>query len=222
MSRKKSDLVKQRQAQLRQWLREALAVANLIPADLARLTGLTPDVASKIMVGDRDMQEPEARQFAWATKQPLPEMEGFPSPDLPTGRVAEVQVRPVARATVLVAPGSWREKGTVPRMLDEDVALSADPRLRGMRQYVCQLEGQAHFVICVNASDYGAPRPGSRVHVRRTRGSEYEDTIRFVEYTSTGLELHMEHSDPIPMTNPLPDDVEIRGIVVADHKPSTF
>lgn len=221
MSRKKSELVKQRQAQLRQWLRESLAVANLIPADLARLTGLTPDVVSKIMTGERDMQEPEARQFSWATKQPLPELEGFPSPDRPTGRVVEVQVRPVAKATVLIAPGNWREKGSEARMLDEDVALSADPRLRGMRQYVCQLEGQAHFVICVDAADYGSPRPGSRVHVRRTRGSQYEDSVRHVEFTQAGLELQMDGADPIPL-NPLPDGVEVKGIVVADHRPSLF
>lgn len=215
---KKTAIAEGRQEQLLAWAQEAMATSGVRNVDFARAAGLSEDQVSKTLAGSRQIQEHEVQIIASLTGKPIPPLQGFPSP-APTGRVKEVLPVQWAYPTVIIAPGLWRDVGAVVKMT-EQIPLSPDPRLAGIKQYVCKVEGDAAYVNCAEL-DGNKPRAGSVVHVRRTRGQQYEDTLWQVEFADGELRLVMDGAAPLSVQNP-PSDVVIQGVVVGRYMPANY
>jgi hypothetical protein len=119
----------------------------------------------------------------------------------------------------------WREAPPLSAFA-ERIAGSADPRVAWLTQYACRLEAEPNrYAICVNFDDIRSrPMAGDTVHVRRTRGDQYEDTIRVVRVADGRLRLQLEGAADIDYSMPVQAgvDVEIRGLVVAFYQAVPF
>lgn len=135
---------------------------------------------------------------------------------------------PRVKIEAIIAPSVWRELGASVA-LAERVPPSYDPRLGGMHQYACKIEADGRYVICVRFGDIRQhPRANDTVHVRRTRGSVYEDTLRTVHISRGKIELRPLNGKgtdtaaiPYPSTDP-EEKVELRGVVVGFFTPTSF
>lgn len=215
---KKTVIGESRQEQLLAWAQEAMASSGVRNVDFARAAGLSEDQVSKTLAGSRQLQEHEVQILASLTRTPVPPLQGFPSPAI-TGRVEAVMAVQWAHPTVIIAPGLWRDAGAVIKMT-EQIPLSPDPRLAGLKQYVCKIEGETSYLNCADL-DGSKPRAGSVVHVRRFKGEQYEDTLWQVEFSDGELRLTMEGAAPLSVQAP-PSDVVIHGVVVGRYIPTNF
>lgn len=214
MSKLKTELQRARDAQLAEWLRIGLARTGKRKSALAEALGLDAGAISKLLKGAREFKEAEILQIAEFIGMPPP-----PLSDRVSSRVVETLPVGWAQPTVIIAPDVWRRKGA-PVNISERIPLSADPRLEGISQYVCKIEGAKEYAVCVPFAAFRkAPLVGDLLHVRRAQGDLIEDTLRRV-ISIVGGTVVAPHDEPDEREN-LPQDntVELAGLVVGFFSP---
>jgi hypothetical protein len=200
--------------------------------ELAAALGVNPAAITRMRYNERRFQVHELEVIAQYLGEPVPKLEG-------TGFIRGVIVGegdsrpnpwvaglvPAIQVTVIIAPGVWRETAPPPAIA-ERIAGSADPRVAGLAQYVCRLESQPHrYAICVQYDDIRSrPMASDTVHVRRTRGDQYEDTIRVVRVADGRVRLRLQGAADIdyPMSVQTDVGIEIKGLVIAYHEAVPF
>jgi len=205
-----------------QWIKDALARTGRSQKGLAVALGITQPQVSRLVAGKRALR---------ATEIPICEQYfglRYPQHSLPLIEVHSLSdPRSVATLPVLVviAQGVWRDKGAT--VLDQAlIAASPDPRLGGVEQYTCRVDGLntvvGQYVVCVPYSAIRlTPTDGDLVHVIRTRADLEEHTLRVVSVRN-GKTLLMPYGGSGAAPIELTPDVEMRGLIVAFTTPVRF
>ncbi len=216
---------------LLQWLRDGLGrgKGRKSQAGLAVILDLHPSQVSLMMRNERLAKLSELPAIAAYLGKELPAGLAEPPRRSPSSEVGSEEAVPAwVRIEAVIAPAVWRELGVHVSTLQDRIAPSTDPRLKGMKQYACKIEHDGKFAICVPFDQLRtAPRPSDIIHVRRTRGNVYEDTLRTVRSSRGKLELHIAngiHTKTAliyPSIDPN-ETIELRGLVVGYFTPTAF
>jgi len=216
VSKQKTGLQRARVGQLAEWLRLGLARSGVEKQALAQALGLHPSAISHMLRGARDFKEAEILVISQLIKEPPPPLT---SEEVSTGTRVEV-VRSVAwtNPTVIIAPNVWREMGALVS-LPEHIPLSPDPRLVGVGQYVCKIEGAARYAVCVHFDQFRpTARSGDMVHVVRSRGTLEEHTLHRVTQVSDGT-AYLAPLDGSSEEAPIDPSQTLRGLIVGFYAP---
>lgn len=220
--KRKNEKAEARKMQLSEWLRHGLDKPGKQGNALASILGIDPATVSKMLTGGRVIRETELADIARYIEEPIPPLPGTKTEQRVSVIHAATSLR-WATPTVIIAPFQWRERsmtyqGTV------EVPLSMDERLKGVEQYVCEVQAEGRFATCAPfRSVRQAPLNGDKVHVRRTNGSLIEDTLRTVSVQGGKTSLHLEGSGEHVLTYPPESDAyEIVGIVVGMYTAIKF
>jgi hypothetical protein len=221
------------QASLAHWLDEGLKKTSKSAKELAAVLGIDPTAVTRMRQNERRFQAHELHLIAQYIEEPTPSLDGtgFFRATLVPNEANPWLTRGVAivraiQVTVIIAPGVWREAPPSPAIA-ERIAGSADPRVMGLQfaQYACRLESQPNrYAICVPYDDIRSrPMASDTVHVRRTRGGQYEDTIRVVRVADGRVRLQLEGAADIDYPMAVGgDDVEIKGLVIGYYETVHF
>lgn len=223
------------------WLRRALSVRKGIGKEVATALGVETSAVSRLRSNKRRVQALEVPIIERISGERAPQLvvgSVHPNATLASGNNggplgSELAVT-LVRVLVVIAPSVWRDLG-VSVAVTEQVSRVADPRLVGMRQYACKIEGEDRYAVCVQYSEMRVrPLGGDIVHVRRTdRQGRYEDTLRTVRILPSGrVQLRLEgtkHRADVGalIEYPTKNDgaepaVEIRGLVVGFFTATNF
>src|SRR5262245_26779739 len=188
---------------LLQWLEEGLSKRgkhNL--AGLAAALNVHASQVTRILQDRRRIQLEELPKIAQYLETEVPsvvlELFGHARANLrraASSTLGEPELLPPpVMVEAVIAPGVWRELGVAMALRADWVPASGDPRLMGMRQYGCRIEADGRYAICVDFADLREQRPRAQdlVHVRRTRGEVYEDTLCRVHKHRLKVELRWE------------------------------
>lgn len=213
------------------WLREGMKKAGKANKGLAQAMKKSESVVSRMLAGERKIHIGD-----------VPAIAGYIEEEPPTNNVnvvslanktpirlgSEQAVPGLIRVVSVIAAGVWREAG-VAVAIAERVSASPDPRVAGLQQYACKIEVDGRFAICVPYSEMRAkPTANDIVHVRRTQGDRYEDTLRVIRISHGQVRLDLVNggkgrAQAIAYPAAKGDDpVEIRGLVVAYHVPVSY
>ena len=206
-------------------------------AGLADVLGIHPSQVTRMMTNLRRIQLYELPKIATYLGKPIPS-EAIPnnhkkSPAETSTLGNEETVPSKVRVEAIVAPSVWREVGGNSMAYAERIPPSHDPRLAGMRQYACKIEADNRYAICVPFEELrgSRPRQGDIIHVRRVRGTVYEDTLRTARVVKGKTELHLANGGPQKERGPAlmypsaagdEDQIELRGLVVGYFTPAAF
>lgn len=216
VSKQKTELQRARDGQLAEWLRLGLAKSGVEKQALARELGLHPSAISHMLRGVREFKEAEVAIISKLIGETPPAFSDT-SPVSGT-RVEMVQSVNWAHPSVIIAANVWREAGAVVQLPDR-IPLSPDPRLAGVDQYVCKIEGAPRYAVCVNFGEFrSAPRPGDMVHVVRANGTLEEHTLRRVTKLLDGTPYTVP-LDPSGPESALEAAQTVRGLVVGFYAP---
>lgn len=215
----------------RDWLRHGLEKPGKTAKGLAQVLRRSESVVSRMLAGKRKIHLEDVPRIAGYIEEEAPTNNGnvVSLANKTPALLGSAQAVPgLIRVVAVIAAGVWREAGgTV--AIAERVSASPDPRVAGLQQYACKIESDGRFAICVRYEDM-RPRPtaGDVVHVRRTQGERYEDTLRVIRISQGLVRLEtVNHGRPKGPALAYPpgkgdDAVEIRGLVVGYYSPATF
>ncbi len=229
---------------LRDWVRAGCKKPGKSGKGLAAVLGMSPSQVSRMLMKEeklapgkkppRRVRLDELQTIAEYIEEPIPT--GLLSGDAATNSNRSLsqtamlggeQAVPLVRVTVVIAPLVWREVG-VSVAIAERVAASPDPRVSGMKQYACKIESEnGRFAVCVPYfSMRREPLANDVVHVRRTEGGRYEDTLRIVRIVRGQIQLQIDgakgREGMLNYPSTTDETIEIKGLVVGYHISASF
>ena len=208
-------------------IKSALERRKLTQRDLAKLTGIHESVMSRIIRGVRPLRASEMR----AIERVL----GVDFKNLSTTVVPVEQIvslsrpipTPIIPVVAIVAAGVWRDRGALVQDKTQ-VAASPDPRLEGLEQYACRIDGPEYgslagqYAVCVKYFDLRSKLTSAdTVHTIRQQGNLEEHTLRVVKHVGQSVCLTFDSNGASSVTEVTPD-ITVQGLVVGFFRPIRF
>jgi transcriptional regulator with XRE-family HTH domain len=210
------------------WLRAGLAKRGKTNKGLAAVLGVGESAVSRMVNGSRRIRVDELQTIAAYIDEPVP---GREANNERTGNdiaLSGAHSVPLVRVSAVIAPGVWRDISVALAITDR-VPGSPDRRIAGMKQYACKIEADPNrHAICVPFAEIrNKPMQNDVVHVRRTTGDRYEDTLRVVHVVGAQIKLVAEGLKGRDATLSYPSNskteaIEIKGLVVGYFNSTGF
>jgi transcriptional regulator with XRE-family HTH domain len=226
------DRQKKWDAEVREWLQQALQGAGVSQVALQKQLGLPEGSLSKVLKGERRLKEYEIDELAEALKTPPPAQKSLVqvAPSANVGHIAPVKS--------IAAAGRWLDPGARMTTDAAPVPRRMEPKFKFIEQYSLRVEGtdfnkifhHGEYVVFAPFKAFRAePLDGDIVHVERldTRKNLIEHTIRRVRVDDAGQVTLWPESDDPEWQTPIPyplfhknEKLTIKGFYVGSFRPN--
>lgn len=208
-------------------IKSVLDQRKLSQRELAKLTGIHESVISRIIRGSRELRTSEMRTIEQVLGVDFSRLSTTALPLERTVSLSRPVRTPIVPVIAIIAVGVWRDRGALVQDRTQ-VAASPDPRLEGLEQYACRIDGPEYgalagqFAVCVKYFDIRSKvAPADTVHVVRQVGDLEEHTLKVVQYVGDAVFLTWDNNGASTSVE-LSPDVSIQGLVVGFFQPTRF